>query len=53
MHAEKLPVTRGMSYAEFLDWCDEDMLAEWVDGEVIMAPPASAVHDTGGASPVS
>ena len=46
MHAEKLPGARGMSYAEFLDWCDEDTLAEWVDGEVIMASPASAVHQT-------
>ena len=35
-----------MSYEEFLDWCDEDTLAEWVDGEVIMASPASAVHQT-------
>ena len=24
MHAEKLPAARGMSYEEFLDWCDED-----------------------------
>ena len=46
MHAEKLPAAREMSYAEFLDWCDEDTLAEWVDGEVIMASPASAVHQT-------
>ena len=46
MHAEKLPAARGMSYAEFLDWCDEDTLAEWVDGEVIMASPASATHQT-------
>ena len=35
-----------MSYEEFLDWCDEDTLAEWVDGEVIMASPASLVHQT-------
>ena len=44
MHTEKLSAARGMSYAEFLEWCDEDTLAEWVDGEVIMASPASAVH---------
>ena len=44
VHAENLPAARGMSYAEFLDWCNEDTLAEWVDGEVIMASPASAVH---------
>ena len=46
MHAAKLPSAQGMSYEEFLDWCDEDTLAEWVDGEVIMASPASAVHQT-------
>lgn len=44
MHAEKLPAARGMSYAEFLDWCDKDTRAEWVDGEVIMASPASLAH---------
>ena len=33
-----------MSYDEFLDWADEDTLAEWVDGEVIMASPASLEH---------
>jgi Uma2 family endonuclease len=33
-----------MTYAEFLDWVDEDTLAEWVDGEVIMASPASSRH---------
>jgi hypothetical protein len=30
-----------MSYEEFLDWCDEDTLAERVDGQVIMTSPAS------------
>ena len=33
-----------MSYEEFLDWCDEDTLAEWVDGQVIMTSPASYRH---------
>ena len=46
MHAEKLLPTRGMSYAEFLDWCDEDTRAEWVDGEVIVVSPASLAHQT-------
>lgn len=36
----------NMSYEEFLDWCDEDTLAEWVDGQVIMASPASEPHQT-------
>ncbi len=31
----------AMTYAEFLDWADEDTLAEWVNGKVIMTSPAS------------
>ncbi len=33
-----------MSYEEFLQWADEDTLAEWVDGEIIMTSPASRRH---------
>jgi Uma2 family endonuclease len=33
-----------MSYEEFLEWADEDTLAEWVDGEIIMTSPASLRH---------
>ena len=33
-----------MTYNEFLDWADEDTLAEWVDGEVVMTSPASNKH---------
>ncbi len=33
-----------MSYEDFLKWADEDTLAEWVDGEVIMTSPASLGH---------
>ena len=33
-----------MSYEEFLQWADEDTLAEWVDGEIIMTSPASKRH---------
>jgi Uma2 family endonuclease len=33
-----------MSYEEFLDWCDEDTLAEWVDGQVMISSPASDRH---------
>lgn len=35
---------RKMTYEEFLAWADEDTLAEWVDGEVIMTSPASRRH---------
>jgi Uma2 family endonuclease len=33
-----------MSYEEFLAWANEDTLAEWVDGEVVMYSPASKRH---------
>jgi len=33
-----------MSYEEFLAWADEDTLAEWVDGQVLMYTPASDWH---------
>lgn len=33
-----------MTYEEFLEWCDEDTLAEWVDGQVVMTSPASYRH---------
>ncbi|HEV7126393.1 MAG TPA: Uma2 family endonuclease [Ktedonobacterales bacterium] len=33
-----------MSYDEFLEWADEDTLAEWVKGSVVMASPASLEH---------
>lgn len=38
------PVPTRMTYEEFLAWADEDTLAEWVDGEVIMTSPASLKH---------
>jgi Uma2 family endonuclease len=33
-----------MSYEEFLAWADEDTLAEWVDGEVMITSAASLRH---------
>jgi Uma2 family endonuclease len=33
-----------MTYEEFLSWVNEDTLAEWVDGEVIVTTPASYRH---------
>lgn len=35
---------RRISYEEFLEWCDEDTRAEWVDGEVVLLSPASRRH---------
>lgn len=36
--------TEKLTYEEFLEWCDEDIWAEWVDGEVIVLTPASTRH---------
>jgi hypothetical protein len=33
-----------ITFEEFLDRCDEDTWAEWVDGEVIVLSPASMRH---------
>jgi Uma2 family endonuclease len=35
---------KKLTYEEFLKLCDEDTLAEWVDGEVIYYSPASMKH---------
>ncbi len=33
-----------MSWEEFLAWIDEDVWAEWVNGEVLVMSPASNLH---------
>ncbi|MDE3088869.1 MAG: Uma2 family endonuclease [Chloroflexota bacterium] len=33
-----------MTWDEFLEWCDEDTHAEWVNGEILMNAPASDTH---------
>jgi Uma2 family endonuclease len=33
-----------MTYEEFLEWCNEDTWAEWVDGEIVLLSPASTRH---------
>jgi Uma2 family endonuclease len=39
------PLPQGkITYEQFLDWCDEDTFAEWVDGEVQMVSPVSIEH---------
>jgi Uma2 family endonuclease len=40
----KVSIVRQMTYGEFLAWADEDTLAEWVDGEVMVTRPASRQH---------
>lgn len=37
-------VKSHMTFDEFLEWADEDTLAEWVDGEVILLSPAGDKH---------
>ena len=44
MAAPEPPAKPKMTYEEFLAWADEDTLAEWVGGEVVMASPASDRH---------
>ncbi len=38
------PPRSKVTYEEFLAWADEDVPAEWVDGEVILMSPASNRH---------
>ncbi len=43
--AQQTPPPPGpIRYERFLDWLDEDTLAEWVDGAVVMTSPASLRH---------
>jgi hypothetical protein len=38
------PPRQHMTEDEFVAWCDEDVRAEWVDGEVIVMSPANRMH---------
>ena len=40
----KAPPQGKITFDEFLEWADEDTHAEWEDGQVIMASPASLEH---------
>ena len=42
--AMKAPPRLRMTEDEFVAWCDEDVKAEWVDGEVIVHSPANIKH---------
>ena len=45
MAAPEPPAKPGkITYEEFLAWADEDTLAEWANGEVVMASPAARKH---------
>ncbi len=41
---KRTPPPGKMTYEEFLAWADEDTLAEWVEGQVIMYSPSSLKH---------
>ena len=40
----KAPPAGKITYEEFLAWADEDVRAEWVDGDVVLMSPASFNH---------
>lgn len=43
--ADARPLPPGkMTFEQFLAWADEDTLAEWVEGEVVLMTPASLNH---------
>lgn len=44
----RVPPKEKVSFEEFIEWCDEDIWAEWVDGEIVLMPSPSIEHqDTG------
>lgn len=40
----RTPPEAPVSYKAFLGWADEDVRAEWVDGQIIVMSPASSRH---------
>jgi Uma2 family endonuclease len=42
--AAGISIPVGLSYEAFLDWLDEDVRAEWINGEIIVMSPASRAH---------
>jgi Uma2 family endonuclease len=42
-HVKEVP-THPITFEEFLDWCDSETRAEWVNGEVVLMSPASSPH---------
>jgi Uma2 family endonuclease len=48
-HLDRPPVkplpTAPISFEEFLDWCDGETRAEWVDGRVVLMSPESDSHE--------
>ncbi len=42
-NSDRLPL-RKLTFEEFLDWCDEDTRAEWVNGRVVILSPDNLPH---------
>ena len=41
----RVPPVGKVTFAEFIEWCDEDIRAEWIDGDIELMPsPASLDH---------
>lgn len=40
-----VPAPARLTEDEFVAWCDEETLAEWVDGDVIVMSPADVEHN--------
>jgi len=41
---DKFEITDLISYEDFLEMCNEDTLAEWVEGKIVRYSPASIMH---------
>ncbi len=45
----RVPPKKRVSFEEFIEWCDEDTWAEWVDGEIVLMPlPLTLEHQNAG-----
>ncbi len=40
----RTPPPKGLTFEEFLEWCDSETRAEWVNGEIVLMSPASSRH---------
>jgi Uma2 family endonuclease len=43
-NSNSLPL-RKLTFEEFLDWCDDDTRAEWVNGRVVILSPDNLPHN--------
>lgn len=43
-NSNNLPLKK-LTFEEFLDWCDEDTRAEWINGRVVILSPDNVPHN--------